>query len=85
MRGVDFDNRGVDASRGSTIDAAARDAVLFLRTILKGFPIRKDPKQFLFFTGTEHGRREARALLERLKEGTDRRGEAVSPASFRAS
>ncbi|WP_426368970.1 alpha/beta fold hydrolase [Streptomyces sp. E-08] len=41
-------------------------------------------RQFLFFTDTEHGRREARAFLERLKERTDRRDKAISLTSFRA-
>ncbi|MEU3483979.1 alpha/beta hydrolase [Streptomyces sp. NPDC033753] len=57
---------------------------LTLRDILKGFLTRKDPKQFLFFTDTEHGRREAHAFLERLKERTSDRDGAISLTSFRA-
>ncbi|MFJ8085261.1 alpha/beta fold hydrolase [Streptomyces sp. NPDC096205] len=57
---------------------------LTLQEILKGFLTRKDPKQFLYFTDTEHGRKEARAFVERLKERTADRDQAISPTSFRA-
>ncbi|WP_338498725.1 alpha/beta hydrolase [Streptomyces sp. SJL17-4] len=72
---------GTGPAGGPGIDKVT---ALTLRDILKGILTRKDPKQFLFFTDTEHGRREARAFLERLKERTDDRDEAISLTSFRA-
>ncbi|MFF5924351.1 alpha/beta fold hydrolase [Streptomyces flavochromogenes] len=72
---------GTGPAGGSGIDKVTG---LILRDILKGFLTRKDPKQFLFFTDTEHGRREARAFLERLKERTSDRDRAISLTSFRA-
>ncbi|MEU5951032.1 alpha/beta hydrolase [Streptomyces sp. NPDC047525] len=57
---------------------------LTIKDILKGLLTRKDPKQFLFFTDTEHGRREARAFLDRLKERTEDRDSTISLTSFRA-
>ncbi|MEU9140934.1 alpha/beta hydrolase [Streptomyces sp. NPDC048404] len=72
---------GTGPAGGPGID---KITALTLQDTLKGFLTRKDPKQFLFFTDTEHGRREARAFLERLKERTDDRDQAISPRSFRA-
>lgn len=72
---------GTGPAGGPGIDKVT---ALTLRDILKGFLTRKDPKQFLFFTDTEHGRREARAFLERLKERTSDRDRAISLTSFRA-
>ncbi|SFK54910.1 Pimeloyl-ACP methyl ester carboxylesterase [Streptosporangium canum] len=72
---------GTGPAGGPGID---KITALTLQDTLKGFLTRKDPKQFLFFTDTEHGQREARAFLERLKERTDDRDKAISPRSFRA-
>ncbi|MEU2245093.1 alpha/beta hydrolase [Streptomyces sp. NPDC018338] len=72
---------GTGPAGGPGIDKVT---ALTLRDILKGFLTRTDPKQFLFFTDTEHGRREARAFLERLKERTSDRDRAISLTSFRA-
>ncbi|MER5710425.1 alpha/beta hydrolase [Streptomyces sp. NPDC002122] len=72
---------GTGPAGGPGIDKVT---ALTLRDILKGFLTRKDPKQFLFFTDTEHGRSEARAYLERLKERTSDRDRAISLTSFRA-
>ncbi|MEW2249547.1 alpha/beta hydrolase [Streptomyces sp. NPDC006975] len=72
---------GTGPAGGPGIDKVT---ALTLRDILKGFLTRKDPKQFLFFTDTEHGRREARAFLKRLKERTSDRDRAISLTSFRA-
>lgn len=72
---------GTGPAGGQGIDKVT---ALTLRAVLKGFLTRKDPKQFLFFTDTEHGRREARAFLERLKERTSDRDRAISLTSFRA-
>lgn len=83
-RVITFDNRGVGASGPAGGPGIDKVTALTLQDTLKGFLTRKDPKQFLFFTDTEHGRREARAFLERLKERTDDRDEAISPRSFRA-
>ncbi|MGW5848964.1 alpha/beta fold hydrolase [Streptomyces sp. NPDC055254] len=71
---------GTGPAGGPGIDKVT---ALTLQDTLKGFLTRKDPKQFLFFTDTEHGRREARAFLERLKERTEDRDKAISPRSFR--
>ncbi|MFC6066081.1 alpha/beta fold hydrolase [Streptomyces ochraceiscleroticus] len=72
---------GTGPAGGPGIDKVT---ALTLRDMLKGFLSRKDPKEFLFFTDTEHGRREARAFVERLKERTDDRDKAISLTSFRA-
>jgi pimeloyl-ACP methyl ester carboxylesterase len=72
---------GTGPAGGPGIDKVT---ALTLQDALKGFLTRKDPKQFLFFTDTEHGRREARAFLERLKERTEDRDSAISLTSFRA-
>ncbi|GGU01193.1 MULTISPECIES: alpha/beta fold hydrolase [Streptomyces] len=72
---------GTGPAGGPGIDKVT---ALTLQDTLKGFLTRKDPKQFLFFTDTEHGRREARAFLERLEERTEDRDKAISPRSFRA-
>ncbi|MET7459716.1 alpha/beta hydrolase [Nonomuraea sp. NPDC005501] len=57
---------------------------LTLSVILKSVLTRQDPKQFLFFTNSAHGRREARAFLERLKERTRDRDRNISLFSFAA-
>ncbi|SEE23743.1 alpha/beta fold hydrolase [Streptomyces sp. TLI_105] len=72
---------GTGPAGGPGIDKVT---ALTLRDTLKGFLTRKDPKQLLFFTDTEHGRKEARAFVERLKERTDERDKAISLTSFRA-
>ncbi|WP_037959314.1 alpha/beta fold hydrolase [Streptomyces violens] len=72
---------GTGPAGGPGIDKVT---ALTLRDTLKGLLSRKDPKQFLFFTRTEHGRREARAFVERLKERTDDRDKTISLTSFRA-
>ncbi|NBE51924.1 alpha/beta fold hydrolase [Streptomyces boluensis] len=55
-----------------------------IKDILKAVLTRKDPKQYLFFTGTSGGRRAAQAFVNRLKERTDDRDKAISVSSFRA-
>ncbi|MFJ4526343.1 alpha/beta fold hydrolase [Streptomyces sp. NPDC088810] len=72
---------GTGPAGGPGIDKVT---ALTLHDILKGSLTRKDPKQFLFFTDTEHGRRAARAFLERVKERTSDRDRAISLTSFRA-
>ncbi|MFI8983986.1 alpha/beta fold hydrolase [Streptomyces antimycoticus] len=60
---------GTGPAGGPGIDKVT---ALTLQDIVKGLLTRKDPKRFLFFTDIEHGRREAPAFLERLKERTER-------------
>lgn len=72
---------GTGPAGGPGID---RVTALTIRAVLKGALTRRDPKQYLFFTDTEGGRREGRAFLERLKERTDNRDRAITPSSFRA-
>lgn len=57
---------------------------LTIKDTIKAVLTRKDPKQYLFFTGTADGRRAAHAFLARLKERTDDRDKAISLSSFRA-
>ena len=44
----------------------------------------QDPKQFLFFTRTPHGRRAGKQFLARLKERTENRDKAISLRSYGA-
>jgi len=44
----------------------------------------KDPKTYLFFTGTANGRAAAKAYLARLRERTNDRDKSISIQSFRA-
>ncbi|WP_326784455.1 alpha/beta fold hydrolase [Streptomyces sp. NBC_00151] len=57
---------------------------LTIKDTVKAVLTRKDPKRYLFFTDTAGGRRAAHAFLDRLKERTDDRDEAISLSSFRA-
>ena len=43
---------------------------------------RRDPKYYLFFTGTQNGRRAARDFLARLEERAEDRDKAVGPRAF---
>ena len=52
--------------------------------MLKGYLTFKDPKQYLFFTTTANGRREAGKFIERLKERTEDRDKPISIGAFRA-
>ncbi|MFD0555066.1 alpha/beta fold hydrolase [Streptomyces rectiviolaceus] len=72
---------GTGPAGGPGIDKVT---ALTVRDTLKGALTRQDPKQFLFFTDTEGGRRAGRAFLERLKERTHDRDRAISLSSFRA-
>ena len=51
---------------------------------LRGLLSRQDPKQFLFFTRTENGKRAGKEFLARLQERTDDRDKAISPRSYLA-
>lgn len=52
--------------------------------MIKGAFTLRDPKYYLFFTGTTEGRSAARAFLNRLKERTENRDKSISVTSFRA-
>lgn len=64
---------GINKVTGLTYLDMAKGAVTF-----------RDAKYYLFFTDSANGRSAARAFLERLKERTENRDEAISIASFRA-
>jgi pimeloyl-ACP methyl ester carboxylesterase len=51
---------------------------------VRGLLTLQDPKQFLFFTRTSHGRRAGKEFLARLKERTDNRDKAISLRSYGA-
>ncbi|MGR4878077.1 alpha/beta fold hydrolase [Streptomyces sp. LARHCF249] len=72
---------GTGPAGGPGIDKVT---ALTVRAALKGALTRKDPKQYLFFTDSEGGRRAGRAFLERLGERTHHRDTAISLSSFRA-
>jgi pimeloyl-ACP methyl ester carboxylesterase len=51
---------------------------------IRGLLTLQDPKQFLFFTRTENGRRAGKEFLARLKERTQDRDKAISLRSYGA-
>jgi pimeloyl-ACP methyl ester carboxylesterase len=51
--------------------------------MLRGYLTFKDPKQYLFFTTTANGRREAGKFIKRLKERTQDRDKPISVRAFR--
>lgn len=53
-----------------------------VRAFLKAALTLRDPKYYLFFTGTKNSRNAALAFLARLKERTVNRDEAVGPSAF---
>jgi pimeloyl-ACP methyl ester carboxylesterase len=55
-----------------------------IRDMIRGALTFKDPKNYLFFTQTANGRKEAREFLGRLKERTENRDKAISLTAFRA-
>jgi pimeloyl-ACP methyl ester carboxylesterase len=50
----------------------------------RGLLTHRDPKEFLFFTRTPHGRRAAKEFLARLEERRNDRDKDISVGSFRA-
>jgi pimeloyl-ACP methyl ester carboxylesterase len=52
--------------------------------VVRGALTFRDAKYYLFFTKTAHGRSQARAFLNRLKERTEDRDKAISVPAFRA-
>lgn len=72
---------GTGPAGGVGIDKVTR---LMLLDIARGVLTLKDPKTYLFFTRTANGKREAVAFLDRLKERTEDRDEAISVPAMRA-
>jgi pimeloyl-ACP methyl ester carboxylesterase len=72
---------GTGPAGGEGIDKVTR--ITYLDTT-RGLLTRQDPKQFLFFTRTPHGRRAGKAFLARLQERTNDRDKAISVGAFRA-
>ena len=52
--------------------------------MLKAALTFKDPKQYLFFTTTANGRREAGKFIQRLNERTEARDKPIAMGAFRA-
>ena len=50
--------------------------------MLKGLLTLRDPKTYLFFTGTANGRQAAKAFLQRLKERRTDRDKGPTPGAF---
>lgn len=72
---------GTGPAGGEGIDKTVR---ITIYDILRGTMTRRDPKEFLFFTRTSNGKREASAFLQRLKERTTDRDKEISIRAFRA-
>ena len=72
---------GTGPAGGEGIDQVTR---LTFREMVRGWLTFKDPKYYLFFTGTSTGRAAARAFLKRLKERSNDRDKAISLRAFRA-
>lgn len=72
---------GTGPAGGVGIDKVTR---LMLLDIARGVLTFKDPKTYLFFTRTANGKHEAVAFLDRLKERTEDRDEAISVPAMRA-
>jgi pimeloyl-ACP methyl ester carboxylesterase len=72
---------GTGPAGGDGID---RVTPLTVVDMIKGALTFRDPKYYLFFTRTPHGRRAAKAFLERLKERRIDRDRAISLSAFGA-
>jgi pimeloyl-ACP methyl ester carboxylesterase len=72
---------GTGPAGGEGIDKVT---ALTLLDVARGALTLRDAKYYLFFTGTPHGRSEARAFLARLEERTVSRDTSISVPSFRA-
>jgi pimeloyl-ACP methyl ester carboxylesterase len=70
---------GTGPAGGVGIDKVTRITII---DMLRGFLTFKDPKHYLFFTTTEHGRRQAREFIERLNERTKDRDKPISVGAF---
>jgi len=70
---------GTGPAGGRGIDRVGRVSwPLIAKALLTG----RDPKYYLFFTGSPRGREAARAFLQRLKERTRHRDRAATPRAF---
>jgi pimeloyl-ACP methyl ester carboxylesterase len=72
---------GTGPAGGEGIEKVTRITLL---DTARGLLTRQDPKQFLFFTRTQNGRRAGKEFLARLEERTHDRDKAISVGSFRA-
>jgi pimeloyl-ACP methyl ester carboxylesterase len=72
---------GTGPAGGEGIDRVTRRAHL---DTIRGLLTLQDPKQFLFFTRTQHGRRAGKEFLARLKERTEDRDRRISLRSYGA-
>jgi len=72
---------GTGPAGGEGIEKVARVTYL---DVARGLLTRQDPKQFLFFTRTQNGRRAGKEFLARLEERTNDRDKPVSVRSLRA-
>jgi pimeloyl-ACP methyl ester carboxylesterase len=72
---------GTGPAGGEGIDKVT---TLTLQDMARGALTLQDAKQFLFFTRTANGRQAGREFLQRLKERTEGRDEAISLPTFRA-
>jgi pimeloyl-ACP methyl ester carboxylesterase len=71
---------GTGPAGGVGIDKVTQVTIV---DMLKGYLTFKDPKQYLFFTTTANGRREAGKFIKRLKERTKDRDKPISVSAFR--
>jgi pimeloyl-ACP methyl ester carboxylesterase len=72
---------GTGPAGGEGIDKVTR--ISYIDTA-RGLFTRTDPKQYLFFTRTQNGRRAGEEFLARLEERTTDRDKAISVSAFRA-
>jgi pimeloyl-ACP methyl ester carboxylesterase len=72
---------GTGPAGGEGIDKVTRISNLDVARAVLSF---RDPKTYLFFTGTANGKRSAKEFLARLKERTDNRDKAMSLSGYRA-
>ncbi|NOW48559.1 pimeloyl-ACP methyl ester carboxylesterase [Novosphingobium sp. SG751A] len=70
---------GTGPAGGAGID---RVGAISWPLIIKGVLSARDPKTYLFFTGTAHGRRAAKDFLARLQERKADRDKGPSPRAF---
>lgn len=70
---------GTGPAGGVGIDQVTR---ISIADTLKGALTFKDPKYYLFFTGSKPGREAARQFLERLNERTDDRDSKITVPAF---
>jgi pimeloyl-ACP methyl ester carboxylesterase len=71
---------GTGPAGGVGIDQVTQVTII---DMLKGYLTFKDPKQYLFFTTTANGRREAGKFIKRLQERTEDRDKPISIGAFR--